>query len=275
LPGGVGVVAQSGGMLGALLSALVGEAAMADRNPIDLTLANLRGTTYRETIAALVESPSYDGVVVVVGSSGLEDPSLAAAPVCEVVAATEKPVVVYVNPYAMNIVSYLNRVGVPAFKGGVRTGVPIADVEAACREMELLAQERDVELDGWLIQEQVSGGTEMLLGMIRDGQLGAAMVLGAGGTAKEVFGDSALRLLPLRVSDPPEMLTELRSRVMLEGFRGQRPADVEALLAAVQQFARLIEGMGEQLLEAEINPLLVLPRGEGVVAADGLVVFGQ
>src|SRR5262249_51828752 len=93
--------------------ALKGESAMAGRNPSDLTLAKLRAETYRETIAALVDSPNYDAVVVVVGSSGLEDPSLAAAPVREAEAATDKPVVVYVNPFAMNIVSYLNGVGVP------------------------------------------------------------------------------------------------------------------------------------------------------------------
>ena len=99
-----------------LRAALSGESAMADRNPIDLTLANLRSETYRETIAALVDSPSYDAViVVVVGSSGLEDPSLAAAPVRDARWRRDKPVMVYVNPHAMNIVSYLNGVGVPAF----------------------------------------------------------------------------------------------------------------------------------------------------------------
>ena len=64
-----------------LRAVLVGEAATADRNPIDLTLANLRSETYRDTIAALVESPTYDAIVVVVGSSGLGDPKLAAEPV--------------------------------------------------------------------------------------------------------------------------------------------------------------------------------------------------
>ena len=98
-----------------LRAALSGESAMAGRNPIDLTLANLRSETYRETVSALVDSPSYDAIVVVVGSSGLEDPSLAAAPVRDAALASHKPVMVYVNPHAMNIVSYLNGVGVPAF----------------------------------------------------------------------------------------------------------------------------------------------------------------
>jgi acyl-CoA synthetase (NDP forming) len=157
--------------------------------------------------------------------------------------------------------------------GGVRVGVAIADVEATCRQMQSLL--RDVELEGWLIQEQVAGGTEMLLGMTRDAQLGAGVVLGAGGTATEVFGDSALRLLPLREADPSEMLAELRSRVLLQGFRGVPAGDVEALFVALRQFSTMVEGLGEQLLEAEINPLFVLPQGEGVLAADGLVVFSE
>ena len=99
-----------------LRAALSGESAMAARNPIDFTLANLRSETFRETVAALVDSPSYDAIVVVVGSSGLEDPLLAAAPVGATPRwCSHKPVMVYVNPHAMNIVSYFNGVGVPAF----------------------------------------------------------------------------------------------------------------------------------------------------------------
>jgi hypothetical protein len=148
--------------------------------------------------------------------------------------------------------------------GGVKLGVPLAEVAATCREMR-----QDVE--GWLIQEQIHGGTEMLLGLIRDAQLGPALVLGAGGTATEVFGDSSLRLLPLGDGDPLEMLGELRCRVLLEGFRGQPPGDVEALLEAIRHFAAL----GERVQGAEINPLFVLPRGRGVVAADGLVILTE
>jgi acetate---CoA ligase (ADP-forming) len=114
---------------------------------------------------------------------------------------------------------------------------------------------------------------EMLLGVVRDPQLGLAMVLGAGGVATEVFDDTALRLLPLHDCDPVEMLAQLKSRVLLEGFRGRAPADVQALFQAINQLAGLAEALGERLLEAEINPLFVLPAGQGVVAADGLVVL--
>jgi hypothetical protein len=69
------------------------------------------------------------------------------------------------------------------------------------------------------------------------------------------------------------MLGQLRCRVLLEGFRGRPPADVDALVAAVERYGDMAIQMGDALLEAEINPLFVLPRGQGVVAADGLVVL--
>ncbi|MBV9581915.1 MAG: acetate--CoA ligase family protein, partial [Chloroflexi bacterium] len=157
--------------------------------------------------------------------------------------------------------------------GGVRVGVLVADVAATCEELRrgMAAS----ALEGWLVQEQVAGGTEMLLGVIRDAQLGLALVLGAGGTAAEVFGDISTRLLPLGPTDARDMLGELKSRVLLEGFRGQAPGDVEALVEAIERFGQMAVALGATLLEAEINPLFVLPRGQGVVAADGLVVLAR
>jgi len=88
------------------------------------------------------------------------------------------------------------------------------------------------------------------------------------------FRTLALRLLPLRAADPQDMLASLKSSVLLHGFRGRPSADVETLFQAVRQFAAMAEALGDRLLEAEINPLFVLPRGQGVRAADGLVVLG-
>jgi acyl-CoA synthetase (NDP forming) len=349
------------------LSAALPAASPAEthRNPVDLTLANLRAEAYRDTISALVESPTYDGVVVVVGSSGLGDPRLAAEPVREAAARTDKPVMVYVSPHALNIVSSLNSLGVPAFHtaegcaaalvalrtrtqrmessasvvrsahaapdtsgrlneaealalfesfgipavrhavartpeeaeafardvdgpvvlkvlsrdiahksdvGGVRLNVRADDVARVCAE---LARSVGRDTEGWLIQEQVAGdATEMLLGVIRDPQLGLALLLGAGGTATEVFEDTSVRLLPLREEDPEDMLAELKSSVLLKGFRGRPAGDVVALFDAMRGFASMAEAFGDRLLEAEINPLFVLPAGRGVRAADALAVLG-
>ncbi|MGE3270979.1 MAG: acetate--CoA ligase family protein, partial [Chloroflexota bacterium] len=98
-----------------LASLLPGEAAMAERNPVDVTLAGLRSDLFRSAISALLASPSYDALVTIVGSSGIAQPELAAGPVLESLAESDKPLLVYVSPSAPNIVSYLNRRGVPAF----------------------------------------------------------------------------------------------------------------------------------------------------------------
>jgi len=68
------------------------------------------------------------------------------------------------------------------------------------------------------------------------------------------------------------MIEELKSNLLLQGFRGRPPADVAALTEAVVAFSTMVRAIGDMLEEAEINPLFVLPRGRGVVAADGLVL---
>ncbi|NKE45624.1 acetate--CoA ligase family protein [Roseomonas frigidaquae] len=128
--------------------------------------------------------------------------------------------------------------------------------------------------EGLLVQEQISGGIEMILGIVRDPHLGSAVLLGAGGTAAEVFGDTQLRMLPLTRDDAEAMVRGLKVARVLAGFRGAPAADVPALVDAVLAFSRMGEALGERLLEAEINPLFVLPEGQGVRAADGLAVLG-
>jgi acyl-CoA synthetase (NDP forming) len=125
-----------------------------------------------------------------------------------------------------------------------------------------------------LVQEQVSGGIEMILGIVRDPHLGSAVLLGAGGTAAEIFGDTVLRMLPLTQADAEEMVAGLTVARILAGYRGAPAADVPALVAAILGFSRMGEALGPRLLEAEINPLFVLPMGQGVRAADGLAVLG-
>ena len=89
--------------------------AALDRNPIDVTLAGLRPDLFRNIINILFESPSYDAVIVIVGSSGVGQPDLVARPVLDSLSGSDKPLLVYVSPEAPGIVSHLNRQGVPTF----------------------------------------------------------------------------------------------------------------------------------------------------------------
>jgi acetate---CoA ligase (ADP-forming) len=93
-----------------------------------------------------------------------------------------------------------------------------------------------------------------------------------GGIAAELYKDTAVRLAPLSRKDAEEMIGELKSAPLLSGFRGRPVADVEALINAMLAFSSMVSSIGTSLQEAEINPLFVLPRGEGVKAADGVAV---
>lgn len=128
----------------------------------------------------------------------------------------------------------------------------------------------------FLVQEMVGGGTELILGMHRD-PLGTAILLGMGGITAELFKDTTMRLLPLQGGlgreDALSMARELKTWPLLDGFRGRPKADVEALVDAIVAFSDMAARLGERLLEAEINPVFVLPKGQGVRAADGVVVL--
>ncbi|WP_028138829.1 acetate--CoA ligase family protein [Bradyrhizobium japonicum] len=130
--------------------------------------------------------------------------------------------------------------------------------------------------DQFLVQEMISGGVEIILGMHRD-SLGTAILLGMGGVAAELFKDTTMRLLPpnggLDLSEARAMARDLVTWPLLDGFRGRPACDVEALAVAVVAFSRMVAQLGDRLSEAEINPVFVLPAGQGVKAADGLVVL--
>ena len=130
----------------------------------------------------------------------------------------------------------------------------------------------------FLVQQMVTGGTELILGMHRD-PLGTAILLGMGGVTAELFKDTTIRLLPpqgaLSRDDALAMARELKTWSLLDGFRGRPKADVEALVTAIVAFSRMAAQLGERLIEAEINPVFVLPAGRGVCAADGVVVLGR
>ncbi len=342
--------------------------ASLDRNPIDVTLAGLQPALFRSILKILAESPSYDAIVVVVGSSSIAQPDLVAKPVLESLSLSDKPMLAYVSPDAPNIVKHLNTSGIPAFAapescasalaalahsrtgatasalsaaktvdcsdvpsgslneaeakalfgrfgvpvprevvaetpeaaqaaadtfdapvvvkilsreilhksevGGVMLNVAPADVGAVCSEMQAkVSAATTAKLEGFLVQEQVIGGVEMILGYNRDPQLGPYVLLGAGGVTTELYQDVAIRLLPLGRADVEKMIDEIRFSALLKGFRGRPDADIDALVDTVMAFATMAETLGDRLQEAEINPVFVLPKGKGCRAGDSLVLL--
>lgn len=128
----------------------------------------------------------------------------------------------------------------------------------------------------YLVQEMVGGGTELILGVHHD-VLGTAILLGMGGITAELFKDTTMRLLPteggLSRDEALSMARELKTWPLLDGFRGRPKADVEELVTTIVAFSQMAAQLGDRLVEAEINPVFVLPKGQGVRAADGVVVL--
>jgi acetyltransferase len=128
------------------------------------------------------------------------------------------------------------------------------------------------ELHGVSVQEMVSGGREMIVGMTHDPQFGPAILLGLGGIFVEVLRDVVVRTPPLSVEDAQEMIESLRGKAMLQGARGAKPADLSALVGVLQKFSQLCLDLRDAISEIDINPLVVLAEGQGVKALDCLVV---
>ena len=124
-------------------------------------------------------------------------------------------------------------------------------------------------LDRVLVQPMLSGVAEVLIGYRVDRDVGPLIMVAAGGVLAEIERDRSLRLAPIDMAAAQEMVADLRSLPLLCGYRGRPKGDLGALARALAALSQLAHD--DSILEAEINPLLVLPEGKGVVALDALV----
>ena len=129
------------------------------------------------------------------------------------------------------------------------------------------------KIDGILVQRMERGLAEVILGFRRDPEVGPIVVLGVGGVLAEVYRDIAIRLAPTTLEDARSMIEEVRGLAVIRGYRGLPRGDCEALAKAVVALSQFAAIGSPAVAEAEINPLLVKPVGEGVVAVDGLLVL--
>jgi acyl-CoA synthetase (NDP forming) len=127
-------------------------------------------------------------------------------------------------------------------------------------------------LDGVLVQEMITvPAVEVILGVLRDADFGPVVVFGAGGILTEVLADSALRLPPLSDEEALEMIGGTRGARLLHGVRGRPAADLAALARALVGLSQLAVDLGDLVVALDINPLMVLPAGQGVCAVDALL----
>ncbi|MGV8935644.1 MAG: acetate--CoA ligase family protein [Allorhizobium sp.] len=125
---------------------------------------------------------------------------------------------------------------------------------------------------GFLVEEMVEQPVaELIVGAFRDPVVGLVLTLGAGGILVELLQDSAILTLPTTENDIIAAISRLKIKKLIDGYRGSRPGDVAALVKTVAAVADYVVQNAARLQELDINPLMVLAEGCGVVAADALI----
>ena len=152
--------------------------------------------------------------------------------------------------------------------GGVRLDLSTdAQVRSAAADLARLEghRRRGIPL---LVQPMISGGVELIAGAVHEPRFGPLVMLGAGGVLTDVLGDRTFRLAPLSRTQAVEMIDELRSAKLLDGYRGRPPASRAAVEDVLVRVAALVADLPE-IAELDLNPLAV--RGDEAVALDARV----
>ena len=131
----------------------------------------------------------------------------------------------------------------------------------------------NAKINGILMQKMLKAGTEMIIGLNSDPQFGPMLLVGMGGVFVEVFKDAALYPVPLNHDEALHMLQSLKSFKLLNGYRGNPPADIESLTDMMVKISDFAYRKKDTLKELDMNPLFVYPKGEGVAIADALAVM--
>ncbi|WP_228003040.1 acetate--CoA ligase family protein [Nocardia australiensis] len=159
--------------------------------------------------------------------------------------------------------------------GGVRLGLHAHELGEAAEDMRRRLAELGHTTTGYLVEEMVPKGIEVVLGAVRSEGLGWAVMVGLGGVFVEVLEDVSFGLAPLTRRQIRAMLEELRGKALLEGARGGERADIQALVDVVHAMAGpggLLDAMPDDVVEIDLNPIIVSPTG--AAAVDARLVLG-
>lgn len=128
-------------------------------------------------------------------------------------------------------------------------------------------------IKGVSIQKMIKDAREVIIGLSHDPQFGPVVMFGLGGVFVEVLKDVSLRVAPLTKIDAEEMVKEIKGHRLFESFRGKSAADIEGIIDVLLKLSLLAADLGDVISEIDINPLMVMDKGGGVIAADALVVL--
>jgi acetate---CoA ligase (ADP-forming) subunit beta len=157
--------------------------------------------------------------------------------------------------------------------GGVKLNLASPDeVKAAFDEIVAAAKKAqpDAKVDGVSVQKMARPGIEVIMGMSQDAQFGPVLMFGLGGILVEVLKDVSFRLVPITPRDAQQMVQEIKGRPLLEGYRGQEPADVEALEKLLLRLSEFVEKHPE-IAELDLNPIFAYK--DGAVAVDARIIL--
>ena len=159
--------------------------------------------------------------------------------------------------------------------GGVELHIRSA-AQARTAHAQLLARVAErapqAQIDGVLVAPMVGGGVEMITGISHDAAFGPVVMVGMGGIYAEVLKDVAVQVAPVTQAEALQMIASLKLYPLLQGVRGQPAADVQAMAATVARLSELALAYAGEIAEIDLNPVLVQPAGEGVIAVDALMV---
>lgn len=161
--------------------------------------------------------------------------------------------------------------------GVVRLNIGSLDeLKSAARDVFVAAHRHDAKarIDGVLVQEMASG-LEVIIGAVNDRFFGPVVVFGLGGIYTELLKDVTRRFAPFDVETAREMIREIKGAALLTGFRGRPALDVDALALALSRLSWLITYHADRIAEIDVNPVFVRTAGDGIAAADALVVVKE
>lgn len=162
--------------------------------------------------------------------------------------------------------------------GGVRLNLQDAQqVRAAMKDMLAGVREKAPHafLEGVILAPMVKKGVETIAGVFNDPVMGPMVMFGLGGVFVEVLKDVTFRAAPFNRGEALRMIREIRGFAMLEGVRGAPPADVEALADLLARLSHFAAANADRIASIDLNPVLVMERGHGVVPLDALIVARQ
>lgn len=128
----------------------------------------------------------------------------------------------------------------------------------------------EADIQGVSVQRMADPGVEVIIGASTDPQFGHVIMFGMGGTLVEILQDVSLRLVPLTPRDAREMVREIKSFQLLQGYRGTEPSDVSKLEEAILNLSGFLE-LHPEIREVDMNPVFCYPKG--ILAVDARIII--